>query len=107
LSKEQALKIGACFGSGMRKGEVCGACTGALMALGLKYGDSKTKSKEVCEKFLDEFKSENGSYICRDLLECDIITPEGVKEAVDKNLFKDLCPKMVESAARIVDEILK
>ena len=31
ISKEDALKIGACFGSGMRKAEVCGACTGALM----------------------------------------------------------------------------
>ena len=59
LSEEQALKIGACFGRGMRKGEVCGACTGALMALGLKYGESKTKSNEVCEKFLDEFEKEN------------------------------------------------
>ena len=47
LSREQALKIGACFGSGMRKGEVCGACTGALMALGLKYGDNKAESNEV------------------------------------------------------------
>ena len=106
LSKDQALKIGACFGSGMRKGEVCGACTGALMVLGLKYGEEKAKSNEVCEKFLDEFKNKNGSYICRDLLDCDISTPEGVKQAVDKNLFKELCPKMVESAARIVDEIL-
>jgi hypothetical protein len=25
LTQEQALKIGACFGGGMRKGEVCGA----------------------------------------------------------------------------------
>lgn len=107
LSKEQALKIGACFGSGMRKGEVCGACTGALMVLGLKYGDDKTKSNEVCERFLDEFEKENGSYICRDLLNCDISTEEGVKHAVDNNLFKELCPKMVESAAKIVDEILK
>ena len=32
ITEQQALKIGACFGSGMRKGEVCGACTGALMA---------------------------------------------------------------------------
>ena len=40
ITEEQALKIGACFGSGMRKGEVCGACTGALMALGLKFGQS-------------------------------------------------------------------
>ena len=56
LPKEQALKVGACFGSGMRKAEVCGACTGALMALGLKYGESKAKSDAACEKFLDEFK---------------------------------------------------
>lgn len=106
LSKERALKIGACFGSGMRKGEVCGACTGALMALGLKYGDDKAKSNEVCEKFLDEFKNENGSIICRDLLECDISTPEGVQFARDNDLFKEFCPKMVESAAKIVNGIL-
>ena len=106
LSKELALKIGACFGSGMRKGEVCGACTGALMALGLKYGDDKAKSNEVCEKFLDEFKKQNGSIICRDLLECDIRTPEGVQFARDNGLFKEFCPKMVESAAKIVDKIL-
>ena len=106
LSKEQALKIGACFGSGMRKGEVCGACTGALMALGLKFGENKEKSDEVCERFLDEFEKENGSYICRDLLECDISTPEGVKYAKDNNLFKEFCPKMVESAAKITKEIL-
>ena len=106
LSKEQALKIGACFGSGMRKGEVCGACTGALMALGLKFGENKEKSDEVCNRFMDEFKKENGSYICRDLLECDISTPEGVKYAKDNNLFTEFCPKMVESAAKITNEIL-
>lgn len=36
LSEKQALKIGGCFGGGMCKGEVCGACVGALMVLGLK-----------------------------------------------------------------------
>lgn len=107
LSKEQALKIGACFGSGMRKGEVCGACTGALMVLGLKYGESKEKSNEVCESFLDEFKKENGSYICNELLECDITTPEGVKYAVDNELFTEFCPKMVESAAKITEKLIK
>ena len=106
LPKEQALKIGACFGSGMRKAEVCGACTGALMALGLKYGDDKAKSNEICEKFLDEFEKENGSYICRDLLECDISTEEGVAFAREHNLFKEICPKMVESAAEIVEKLI-
>ena len=106
VGKEQALKIGACFGSGMRKGEVCGACTGALMALGLKYGESKEKSNESCKRFLDEFEKENGSYICNDLLGCDIRTPEGVEFAVENNLFKEFCPKMVESAAKITKEII-
>lgn len=107
LSKEDAFKIGACFGSGMRQGEVCGACSGALMALGLKYGESKEKGNEVSDKFFEKFIEENGSYICRDLLCCDISTPEGVEYAVDHNLFKDFCPKMVASAVKITEEILK
>ncbi len=106
VSKEDALKIGACFGSGMRKGEVCGACTGALMALGLKYGEDKAKSDEICNAFLDEFKNENGSYICRDLLGCDISTEAGVKFALENNLFKEFCPKMVESACKIVEKLI-
>ena len=106
LEKEQALKIGACFGSGMRKGEVCGACSGALMALGLKFGDHKPKANEVCERFLDEFKAENGSYICNDLLGCDISTQDGIAYAVENNLFNEFCPKMVESAAKITEKII-
>jgi C_GCAxxG_C_C family probable redox protein len=106
ISKSDALKIGACFGSGMRKGEVCGACTGALMALGLKYGDDKARSNEACERFLDEFGDVNGSYICRDLLGCDISTEEGVKYAIENNLFREFCPKMVESATEIAEKLM-
>ena len=106
LSREQAFKISMSFGGGMRKGEVCGACTGAIMALGLKYGENKSKSDEMCVKFLDSFKKENGSYICRDLLDCDIRTEEGIKYAIDNNLFKEICPKMVESAVKIAQELI-
>ena len=114
ITQQQALKIGACFGSGMRKGEVCGACTGALMALGLKYGqcseedlDSRLKTNEVTDRFMSEFKKENGSYICKELLGCDLGTEEGIKAALEKNLFTEFCPKMVESATRIAEELLK
>ena len=114
LTEEQALKLGGCFGSGMRKGEVCGACTGALMVLGLKYGqsevgdsESKLKSDDVCVKFLEEFAAKNGSYICNELLNCDIRTKEGVEYAVENNLFTEFCPKMVESATLIVEELIK
>ena len=107
LSKEDSFKIGACFGSGMHQGEVCGACTGALMALGLKYGESKEKCNEVSVMFFEKFIEENGSYICRDLLCCDISTSEGVEYAVNHNLFKDFCPKMVASAVEITEKILE
>lgn len=114
VKKEHALKIGGCFGSGMRKGEVCGACTGALMVLGLIYGksskddmDSKIRSDKVCDKFLEEFEKENGSYICNTLLGCDIATPEGVQYALDNELFTKFCPKMVESAVIITEKIIE
>ena len=105
LSKNDAFKIAACFGSDMRQAEVCGACTGALMAIGLKYGEDKKTCDRLSNRFFEEFRKENGSFICRDLLECDISTPEGVKYALDNNLFKEFCPKMVASAVKITEKI--
>lgn len=113
LTEEQALKLGACFGSGIRKGEICGACSGALMVLGLKYGqaskediESRLKTNQVTDLFLYKFVSENGSYICRDLLGCDLGTKEGIQYAMKHNLFTELCPKMVESAMKILEEMM-
>ena len=113
LTEEQALKLGGCFGGGMCKGEVCGACTGALMALGLKYGqcseediNSRLKTNEVTDRFMSEFKKENGSFMCRELLGCDLSTAEGISTALEKKLFTEFCPKMVESATRITEDIL-
>lgn len=113
ITEEQALKLGACFGSGMCKGEVCGACTGALMALGLKYGqsekedlESRGKTSYVTSEFLERFRDENGSYICRELLGCDIATLEGIEYAKNHNLFTEFCPKMVTSAVKITERLL-
>ncbi|WP_296879984.1 C-GCAxxG-C-C family protein [uncultured Methanobrevibacter sp.] len=114
LDEKQALKIGGCFGSGMRKGEVCGACSGALMVIGLKYGqceigdvESKLKTDKMCVKFLERFESLNGSYICNELLNCDLKTEEGIEYAVNNNLFTEVCPKMVESATLIVEDLIR
>lgn len=114
LTEKQALKLGGCFGGGMCKGEVCGACTGALMALGLKYGqceiedlDSRLKTNDVTVKFLELFRKENGSYICKELLGCDLATPEGKEYAKEHNLFTDFCPHMIVSAVKIAEQLLE
>lgn len=108
-----ALKLGGCFGGGMCKGEVCGACVGALMVLGLKYGqceiadlESRWKTNDAAVDFLERFKEENGSYVCRELLGCDLATEEGKAYAREHSLFTEFCPKMVVSAVRITEELL-
>ena len=113
LSEELALKIGGCFGGGMNEGEVCGCVTGALMAIGLKYGqckvddmESRSKSRELCMEFYDKFKAENGSCLCRDLLGYDFGKPEDVKIIQESKVFLNICPELVESATRIASEIL-
>ena len=113
LTEQQALKLGGCFGAGMCKGEVCGACTGALMALGMKFGqceitdtESRKKTNEVTETILDECSREKGSYICKELLKCDLATESGRKYAIEHNLFTEFCPQMVYSAVKIAEKLM-
>ena len=113
ITEKQAFQIGACFGGGMNKGEVCGACTGALMVLGMKYGqfdlldtESRAKGGATAVRFLDEFTKRKGSYICRDILGCDLRTEEGRSYARATGLFGTLCPEMVKTAAEILSEML-
>ena len=113
ITEAQALKLGSCFGGGMRKGEVCGAVTGALVVLGLLYGESKVDDTEarlvsikVNDLMMDRFKEKCGSYICNDLLGCDITTVVGHNYCLENNKFTEFCPKMVTAAVEIVEEII-
>ena len=114
ITEETAFKLGSCFGSGMRKGNVCGACTGALMVLGLLFGEEhigsseeRQRSNKINDMMMDRFKKANGSYICNELLGIDITKPEDVQYARSSGLFKEFCPKMVESAVDILEEIIE
>ncbi len=70
LSDDMAFKISIGFGAGMgRLREVCGALSGAFMVIGLAFGDrTKKEVYELEQEFALAFKADNGSYICRDLL---------------------------------------
>jgi C_GCAxxG_C_C family probable redox protein len=114
LSRVTALKISRGFGGGMgRMALTCGAVTGALMAIGLKYGNADALDKQSREQayglvreFARRFEERNGSIICRDLLGCDISKPEGIKTAKENGLFTSVCPEMVRSAAEILEEMM-
>lgn len=107
-----ALKLTSSFGAGIAyRGETCGAVTGALMAIGLRYGysdEAMELAKEVnymiSKEFMNQFENENGSLICNKLIGGNINTSEGLEEARIKDLFK-VCPAFVESASIILEKL--
>jgi C_GCAxxG_C_C family probable redox protein len=115
IGRETALKVSAAFGGGIsRMGKTCGAVTGALMVIGLKYGRVDAKDQAAREKtygaalqFAARFSGRHGSIRCKDLLGYDLSKPEEYARARDEKLFHTACPQFVRDAAKILEEILK
>ena len=95
LTEEQAYRLGAFFGGGFRCEEVCGAVSGAVMGLGLAYGDENNRQCDKSKEFLEAFRKEYGSILCRDL-----VNPEGMEK-------KALCPAYIKFAANYLEEDFK
>lgn len=114
LDEELALKIATQFGGGARKGEMCGAVSGALMVLGLKYGhchaenaEEKKKAYQIAEELMNHFIEKKGTVVCRELLGYDVSKTEDMEKIRELNLFQTICPEMIRCATEIVDEMLK
>ena len=114
LDTTTAKKIAGAFIGGIaNNGEVCGAVSGALMLIGLKYGqhtegdiDSKEKTIEMTNRYIQKFKKEFGSIICRDLLKYNISIKEEAAKARESGVFKTLCPKLVKRSVELAEEVL-
>jgi len=114
LNRDSALKISQSFGGGMaHMGETCGAVTGAFMVIGLKHGRTradddfaKEKTYKLVQEFVKRFHAKHGSIICRELLGYDLSKDDEVEEAQEKGLFDELCPKLIQSAAEILEDLL-
>jgi C_GCAxxG_C_C family probable redox protein len=111
LDKQVALKLASPFGGGIaRRGEICGAVTGALLALGLARGADKPAGKDeiyrLAQEFMHRFEEKHNSLLCRDLIDCDISTPEGWLKAKETGTFTTVCPLMVREATEIVQTLL-
>lgn len=112
FDETDAKKISAPFGGGMFDGERCGSATGALMALGLKYGHSGAEDKaneaELTAKrieFNKRFVEKYGSLQCADILGANIGTPEGMKKIVDEKLTSG-CPALIAYTCLLLDDLL-
>lgn len=114
LDKETAFKLACGFGAGMGyRSQVCGAVTGAIMLIGLKYGKYRledTESKDITyrkvKEFIDDFSEKNGSVNCTVLVGFEISNEEELLKARESGAFKRVCPSLVRDAVEIVERYL-
>lgn len=115
LSRDSCLRLASPFGSGIaRMQETCGAVTGALMAIGLKYGkgengteDDKTIAYRQSQFLVNEFKKRNTTICCRQLLDgYDMNSPQEMAKIMALDLYNNYCLKYIQDAVEITETIL-
>ncbi|MHA1975311.1 MAG: C-GCAxxG-C-C family protein [Candidatus Hodarchaeales archaeon] len=114
LDVNTAFKIAEVFSGGIaHSGNICGALNGALMVIGLQYGgkiDSTSapnkSATDVAEMVLNKFKDRHGTYLCRELINFDLTSPENLKLAYEKKVFRN-CPNFVASTIEFLEEVLE
>lgn len=115
IEKEMALKIACGFGAGMAQQQLhCGAVTGAMMVIGLKYGNcsdedivSKPKTYKLIHEFNKKFLEKFPSLKCRDLVNCDFTTEEGEIYFKENDIQEKVCSNCIRHAIEILEEMLK
>ncbi len=114
LKQDLAFKLGEPFGAGTScTGDMCGAVTGAIMVLGLRYGSNlfnddtaRLTTYQNVQRYIQRFKSTHGSIQCANLLGYDLSDPQQLQAVREKKLFDRLCPELVSDAAQILLEML-
>lgn len=106
LDYESCMKITSAFGGGVNlTGNVCGAVTGALMSLGLKFDGNMEEVTNNSAQFIEEFKQVNGSIICRELIGHDLSDVKNLDQTDQQDIIKN-CMKYVNDASQFLEKII-
>ncbi len=114
LGTETAGKCACGFGAGISKtGNLCGAVSGAILVIGLKYGKTKQgddaatgNTRVPVGEFMREFVKWHGSVNCTELPGYNLIKPGEYEQARREQLFPTKCPELVGDAVAILERIL-
>ena len=111
VRSELVPKIATGFGAGMGRGEVCGAISGGIIALGLEFGRNSPKKQEkkaywFATELLERFEREFSHVTCRELTRCDLTTEVGRKKYADEKLWETKCRQYIETTTAIVFDLI-
>lgn len=112
--EKTGLKIACPLGGGLGHTDgVCGAVSGALLTIGLKYGpenpeneDLKVRNYKIAQCFISAFKKHNGSVNCTELIRFDLSDESQLNLTKQSGVFQTTCPKYVSNAVEILESIL-
>ncbi len=115
LDRDTARKISAAFGAGMRHQGVCGCVTGAMMALGYRYGNIEEvqgSEKQILYDKIAEYEKRfteiYGSVICPEMLRgYDPSVWEDQLEIRKQGLKRTVCAEAVCTACGLLKEIME
>ncbi len=118
LDQEMAKRVAAGFGGGVgRMRMMCGAASALVILAGLDKGQTEGSDREgksacykVVQELMEQFRKDNGSLICAELLGIKGPVPMGqyvASERTKEYYKKRPCAAKVESAAHIFAQYLE
>ncbi len=114
LPESTLLSMASPFATGMGRGEMCGTCIGALIAIGTAIGPqsvddiaARKASREATHEFLQRFEEHFGSYLCRDLVAHKKIGVSAEAAAASNEKLVDAsCRQCVIQSTKIASDII-
>lgn len=114
MGEPDALRIATAFGGGMgHLQEVCGALTGAFLAIGCCCGmrqltdqAAKDRTYELVQDLGKRFAVMHGGLRCKGLLGCDLNTEAGRAQVKEQKLRDTKCLVFVQDACRLLEDLL-
>jgi C_GCAxxG_C_C family probable redox protein len=113
VSSEIIPRIATGFAAGMgRNGEVCGALSGGVVGLGLRFGRSTAEEGErrpywFSAELAARFREQLGHIRCEDLLGLDLSRVEDVKTYHERGLWETACQEIIKVATGLAYDMLK
>ncbi|MGD0172749.1 MAG: C-GCAxxG-C-C family protein [Halobacteriota archaeon] len=112
IDRDTALRLSQGFVGGMSQTDnICGALSGGIMVIGLRYAspraddiEAKGKTVAAVNEFLQEFKKLHGSINCTDLLGYNLSDLQ--ERAEGKKNIPMRCPPLVLDAVKLVEKLV-
>jgi len=112
ISRDDALAYASGLGIGLCRGSICGAALGAVVALGIRYGNvssgdmvSKATVFSKREEFLKRFEEMNGKLLCKDLIGVQVSGLDDMIMRSAEGTYVN-CPRYCVNAISVLESML-